>query len=268
MSNLETEIRKAFELEGLLLNGPFLLERQKGLGARLAAILTVIDRYQESEQADALQLSPSHPTDSAAPNQWDPQKYRRRPLDGRHAVFTGCVPEDLMLDAGGFEHMWAMHPADRPKVRVRGRGLVPIPRWQAAYGKDYGFAGIVLKSQPAPPELQRFLDWGRKEIDGRLNGILMNWYEGPEHYIGPHNDADDDLIEGSPIVTISYGENRKFRMRPNDGPGFIDFPAPPGEFFLIPYETNKSWKHEVPKSSKYRGRRLSVTMRAFQETRR
>ncbi len=45
----------------------------------------------------------------------------------------------------------------------------------------------------------------------------------------------------------------------------MDFPAPDGTVFVMPYDTNLAWKHQVPKSAKSRGRRISVTLRAFED---
>ena len=36
-----------------------------------------------------------------------------------------------------------------------------------------------------------------------------------------------------------------------------------GTVFILPYATNLVWKHGVPKSARYTGRRISVTLRAF-----
>lgn len=33
--------------------------------------------------------------------------------------------------------------------------------------------------------------------------------------------------------------------------------------FIMPYQTNKYWTHEVPHFQKYQGRRISITLRAF-----
>jgi hypothetical protein len=32
----------------------------------------------------------------------------------------------------------------------------------------------------------------------------------------------------------------------------------------MPYDTNLAWKHQVPKAAKRLGRRISVTLRAFE----
>ncbi len=35
--------------------------------------------------------------------------------------------------------------------------------------------------------------------------------------------------------------------------------------FVMSYATNLAWKHEVPKSARCRGRRISVAVRAFKD---
>ena len=53
-----------------------------------------------------------------------------------------------------------------------------------------------------PAILQPLLDWTRSAIDPALNALLLNWYDGPGHYIGPHRDSTVRMIGGCPIVTI------------------------------------------------------------------
>ena len=177
----------------------------------------------------------------------------RHSLDDHHSIYSGRVPDHLQLSASQFEEIWSMHPVEHHLVQNRVGRWVSIPRWQAAYGASYRFAGNVVEADPIPFVLRPYLEWARQTIDAKMNGLFLNWYDGPSHYIGPHNDADHDLIKGSPIITISCGETRKFRMRPNSGKGFIDFPAAAGTFFVIPFDTNQAWSHEVPKSKKESG---------------
>ena len=77
-------------------------------------------------------------------------------------------------------------------------------------------------------------------MEPRLNGILINWYDGSKgHYIGPHRDSPEGLIEAAPIVTISFGEERIFRFRPHGGNGKIDLQLGQGTVIVIPYNTNR-----------------------------
>jgi alkylated DNA repair dioxygenase AlkB len=117
---------------------------------------------------------------------------------------------------------------------------------------------------PVDSQLQPFLDWAHSAVDAQLNGILVNWYDGGlRHYIGRHRDSTANLVVGAPIVTISLGEERVFRLRPWKGKGIIDFPAANGMVFVLPYETNLHWTHEVTHRTRDIGRRISVTLRAF-----
>jgi len=144
--------------------------------------------------------------------------------------------------------------------------MVRTPRWQQAYGRDYHYTGNVNKALAVPETLEPLLAWVRSAIFPGLNGILINWYEGPEHYIGSHHDSVNGMVYNAPIVTASFGETRGFRLtrgRADDARTW-DFPAPNGTVFVLPYDTNLFWKHGVPKSARYAGRRISVTCRAFE----
>lgn len=156
-----------------------------------------------------------------------------------------------------------MHPAEYHVIKMHGR-LVPTPRWQQAYGVDYRYTGRTNAALPVTPLLVPLLNWSRDAVDERLNGVLVNWYDGAlRHYIGRHRDSTVNLAAGAPIVTISFGEERIFRLRPWRGRGTVDFAARDGTVFVMPANTNRAWTHEVPPSAKRMGRRISVTVRGF-----
>lgn len=187
-----------------------------------------------------------------------------------HDLGNGCLfrvgqlPTPLLWDGETFDAVWAVHPDEKHLIMMHGRE-VETPRWQQAYGADYHYTGRVNKALPVPPLLAPLLAWVRSDISPRLNGILLNWYEGPDHYIGPHHDSVKDMVRGEPIVTISFGETRVFRLDRGKGSDAErrDFTASPGTILVMSYDTNRIWKHSVPKSKRYLGRRISVTFRAF-----
>lgn len=184
-------------------------------------------------------------------------------LGDGHAFHVGRLPAELLPDADGFAALWDAHPPDYHRIVIHGRE-VETPRWQQAYGADYHYTGQVNKALPVPTSLAPLLAWARQSVHPRLDGLLLNWYDGRlNHYIGAHRDSTTDMVEGAPIVTVSLGERRTFRLRPYKGEGYRDFDAADGVAFVLPYATNQAWTHEVPKSAKLRGRRISVTMRAF-----
>jgi alkylated DNA repair dioxygenase AlkB len=190
--------------------------------------------------------------------------FTEKQLDDHHTIFCGALPRRLLPNQTEFEILWNLHPKEFHEIRMLGK-LVKTPRWQQAYGKDYHYTQQTNVALSIPDELQPFFDWVRTAIDERLNGILLNWYDGRlGHYIGKHRDSTTNMIKGAPIVTISLGEERVFRLRPLKEKVIVDFPAENSTVFIMPYDTNLAWTHEVPRSARHQGRRISVTLRAFE----
>lgn len=177
---------------------------------------------------------------------------------------TGSLPPPLVWDAAAFDAAWGLHPEKRHVIHMPG-GPVETPRWQQAYGADHRYTGRVNKGVPVPPALVPLRDWAREAVEPQLNALLLNWYDGPGHYIGPHHDDHRDMVRDTPVVTVSFGETRVFRLTRGAGGAkqTRDFPAENGAVFVLPFSTNLVWKHAVPKSARYTGRRISVTVRAF-----
>lgn len=181
-------------------------------------------------------------------------------LSSDFELFESTLPPELFPD---FDELWNLHPESFPKIKIHGRE-VPIPRWQQAYGTDYYFAAQLSQALPTPASLVPILDWSTREIDARLNGLLLNWYDGAlGHYIGPHRDSTKNMAPDAPIVTVSLGETRVFRLSSVKGTDRHDIEAKNGTVLVMPQETNRRWKHGVPKRASYEGRRISVTLRAF-----
>lgn len=190
--------------------------------------------------------------------------FKQHQLDERHQFYVGTLPERLRLSENEFEELWNLHPEEFHEIKMHGR-LVKTPRWQQAFGEDYHYTGRVNKALPVPAQLGPLLEWTQDAIAAELNGMLLNWYDGSlGHYIGKHRDSIKNMVVGMPIVTISLGESRTFRLRPWKQSGHKDFPTQDGSVFVMPYETNLAWTHEVPKSAQKQKRRISVTIRAFE----
>ena len=193
-----------------------------------------------------------------------PDLFQPHPLSSEHCLFSGFLPNILRLDSDEFEELWQLHPRDFHVITIHGH-QVETPRWQQAYGTDYHYTGRINKALPIPGILESLHVWCKEHIEKRLNGLLVNWYDGSlGHYIGKHRDSTKHMLADAPIVTISFGEERIFRLRRWKGTERYDFPAIDGSIFIMPYETNQEWTHEVPKFAGNMGRRISVTLRAFE----
>lgn len=193
--------------------------------------------------------------------------FRFTELGCEHGLWTGALPQALVLTFSQFETLWNNHPAAFQEIKMHGK-WVKIPRWQQAYGVDYRFSGQVSKALPIPELLSPLLVWAKKEINERLNGMLLNWYDADQgHYIGRHRDSTANMVCGASIVTISFGESRLFRIRPwrkDSENAKRDFLVKHGSVVVLPYETNLTFTHEIVRTSADRGHRISVTLRAFE----
>jgi alkylated DNA repair dioxygenase AlkB len=185
-------------------------------------------------------------------------------LDDSHRFFVGRLSEELLPDLTAFQSLWELHPDDYHVIRIHGRPI-KTPRWQQAYGADYFYTGSTNTALSVPAILEPLHRWARQAIDDRLSGLLLNWYDSAlGHYIGPHHDSTKNMVPGAPIVTVSLGEQRIFRVTHPKLKVKRDFLAESGTVLIMPYETNSAWKHSVPKLPRHRGRRISITLRAFQ----
>jgi alkylated DNA repair dioxygenase AlkB len=171
------------------------------------------------------------------------------------------IPDSLNLDSDRFESVWQLHPPEFHTINLF--GPKKTPRWQQAYGVDYYYRGQINRACRIRDDLVPYLEWAKQTIDARLNGLLLNWYEGSAHYIGPHHDDTHNMIDGAPIVTVSFGEDRNFVLTNPKLKQTHEFRAPHGTVFIISCDLNKAWKHAVPRSNRYTGRRISITIRGL-----
>lgn len=187
-------------------------------------------------------------------------------VDHSHHLMKGELPSELLWDGSVFDDIYRTRPTENNWIRIHGRD-VQIPRGQQSFGATYHFSGQDNHALPVPDLLRPLLTWVRDNVDHRLNGMLLNYYSGRDEYIGAHHDSTKHLISDTPIVTVSFGEERVFRLSPGtriEGSN-RDFVAEPGSVIVIPWRLNRTWKHGVPKRARYSGQRISVTLRAFSE---
>lgn len=192
----------------------------------------------------------------------DSPQLTKHALDDQDYILMGTLPASIYEQFPSFEVLWDLHPVDYYRITIMGKEI-PTPRWQQAYGFDYAYSGARQQARPINDALRPIYTWSQTHLHPDINGLLLNWYDGKKgHYIGAHRDPD--LVKGSPIVTLSLGEERLFRFRQygQKGNGYQDFLVKDGTLLLIPWATNQRWTHEVPRFKRYQERRLSITLRA------
>lgn len=94
----------------------------------------------------------------------------------------------------------------------------------------------------------------------RFNAALVNLYVNGSHSVGWH--ADDEPGVGSVIASVSLGATRTFRLRRNaDTSDQIAVELVDGSLLVMAGDTQREWKHSLPKRKNVREPRINVTFR-------
>ena len=80
--------------------------------------------------------------------------------------------------------------------------------------------------------------------------------------VAMHNDRLGDLVEGQPIVLLSFGDTRRMQIRTKRPPRRqlqVDLAA--GSLLLMDYATQLHYDHGIPKEKVRLGPRISLAFR-------
>lgn len=153
---------------------------------------------------------------------------------------------------------------EQPSIRMFGRSH-PIPRRHAFVadpGITYRWSGLEQVGQPWPVELLRIRE--RLATAGFcFNSMLANHYRGGEDSMGWHADDERELGDHPVIATLSLGEPRRLSFKRRDGEGRLALSLGKGSLLLTSGAVQHHWLHQVAKSRRELGERVSLTFRAF-----
>lgn len=185
----------------------------------------------------------------------------RKQLSENSWIDRGKIKPTLSLT-----ELWKICPVEHGTVMMYGKEI-EVPRFQKSYGKSYYFSGLTHEADPIPQILEPLLEWVNTLNYGTFNQILLNFYENGLHYINLHSDDTSQLVQNSPIVSISLGATRTFRIRPINDKTFIDYHLSSGDMVIMGGQMQKEFKHEIVKISgekgKKIGKRINITFRQF-----
>jgi len=168
-----------------------------------------------------------------------------------------------------FEELWNIHPTEHGQVIMYGK-KIDVPRYLKSYGRDYNFAGMNHIAEEIPNEFKKFMDIVNGLYENYIfNSLLVNWYENGNHYIGPHSDNTKQLVTDSPIVSISLGQTRIFRIRDKKTKEILkDIELKNKSIVVMCGKFQDELTHEIVKvngdKGKKMGRRINLTFRVFQ----
>jgi len=94
------------------------------------------------------------------------------------------------------------------------------------------------------------------------NAVLCNLYRDGNDSVGLHADAEPEM--GPVIASVSLGAERLFRMKAQNGTSVFAERLPHGSLLIMAGETQRNFKHEVPKEPAVTLPRINLTFRRIE----
>ena len=102
-------------------------------------------------------------------------------------------------------------------------------------------------------------------VDCTFQFVLINYYRDGSDYIGLHSDREARPKCKNVVASVSLGGPRRFIMRHKDWKkrniAKKEFLLQSGCLLVMKDDTQKMWKHTVPKSAKLQNPRINLTFR-------
>ena len=152
----------------------------------------------------------------------------------------------------------------RPTLKVYGKAVLQS-RSIAAYASDpsitvtYSGTNVVLHTL-SPTVITSIQSLVENKLGVQFNHVMLNKYDSGDVYIGLHADN----LENRVIATVSVGAERVFVMRHRTIKGEAGIwrrCLGNGSLFVMQGDTQRFWKHEIPRQSKIKEGRISLTFR-------
>jgi alkylated DNA repair dioxygenase AlkB len=145
---------------------------------------------------------------------------------------------------------------------------MPQPRLTAWYGdpgRSYAYSGIELQPRPWTPLLLDIKARVEAATGAGFNSVLINYYRNQRDSIGFHSDNEPELGDRPVIASLSLGEERIFvlRHRRSKKTEPVRLRLASGSLLLMAGETQRNWRHGIPKQSRACGARVKLTFRTI-----
>ena len=135
--------------------------------------------------------------------------------------------------------------------------------WYGDAGASYRYSGVLHQPLPWLPELERLRRRVEHLTAARFNSVLANLYRHERDSMGLHADDEPELGARPVIASLSFGQTRIFRLRHRQRRDLkpVRLPLTSGSLLVMRGETQRHWKHEIPKERAPCGPRINLTFR-------
>jgi alkylated DNA repair dioxygenase AlkB len=153
---------------------------------------------------------------------------------------------------------------ERPELILYGK-VCKQQRYVAFFSDEsigYTYSRKLMPSKPMSHSMRELLREINTMLGTDYNGILVNKYMDGNDYISAHSDSENGLDQVG-VVAISYGSERIFRIRSKEDKQIVHEENTTHSSIILMggSEFQKLYTHEIPKQTKIKEPRISITFR-------
>lgn len=160
---------------------------------------------------------------------------------------------------------WQVH-----HVKLFGRE-VASPRlscWIGDEGTGYRYSGVRHAPHAWPDALQSLRERLQRDAVHAFNSVLANLYRDGRDAMGWHSDDEPELGPRPVIASVSLGAPRRFVLKHRADPARkLDLVLPHGSLLLMRGETQRHYRHALPRTTRPVAPRINLTFRRIFPTR-
>ncbi len=132
--------------------------------------------------------------------------------------------------------------------------------WYGDTGITYSYSGTIKTPRTWTKELLAIKNTVEQLTGDTYNSCLVNIYDDGTQGMGWHTDKES-IGDGRSIASVSFGAERRFDFRHTTTKETISVQLEHGSLLVMRGQTQKYWKHQLPKSKKVQSLRINLTFR-------
>jgi len=166
-----------------------------------------------------------------------------------------------------FSELLRSIPWQQKKIMIFGKPVLEprLTAWVGDPDAAYTYSGVRMLPLAWTKTLLEIKQRTEMETGTKFNSVLLNLYRDHRDSMGLHSDDEKELGKNPMIASVSLGVTRKFIMkhRRNKKLPQKNYLLESGSLLVMGGETQKNWKHGVPKEAKPCGARINLTFRTI-----
>jgi alkylated DNA repair dioxygenase AlkB len=199
----------------------------------------------------------------------DPASLEPLPLAGAELLLApawlDASAADALLLALTTQVPWEVH-----RIRLFGRE-VDSPRlscWIGDPDAAYRYSGSLFAPHSWPLALAALRTRLERDAGQPFNSVLANRYRDGRDAMGWHSDDEPELGPQPVIASLSLGATRRFALKScvTGGPK-LGLDLPHGSLLLMRGDTQRNFRHALPRTARPVGERINLTFRQILGTR-